>query len=231
MMNCQKTKVVNYHSEKECKENASTFEEIVCCYLKFNNGYIEPWKNFVINSNNIDEAIRRAVNSKTANNYHHGHQKRIKKGAYKTFINYLKNNKKKILNCKDFKCLIDICDYVFKKPNGIGLLFSYDVALRLAEYLKAKEGRKNILPKEVYLHAGPLKSAKVILGSKNINRYSSNNGRSIDKNCLPKEFCKLKPYQIEEVLCIYHEAIEKAIKHDWVDCNDKKYPALNDANI
>jgi hypothetical protein len=77
-----------------------------------------------------------------------------------------------------------------------GELTVYDAALRIGTYRELK-----LEPKEIYLHAGTRKGAKT-LGFKGRRR-------SIRLDELPKAFYRLKPYQIEDCLCIY----AKVLKH------------------
>lgn len=76
----------------------------------------------------------------------------------------------------------------------IGGLAIYDVALRLA----ARFNDNEMMPKKVYLNAGPLKAAKELLGIHKIKSL----GHIVDKNEFPQEFQKLRCDQIEELLCV-----------------------------
>lgn len=174
-------------------------------YSNSSKKYIEPWKEFVKNSKNIDEAIVRAVNSRESKDFLHPHQYRINKKVFVIFKNELIKLKNDILDCNSFKCLINIGDELAKNIHGAGPLFSYDIMLRIAEYLKKNENKINILPDNVYLHAHTLKSVKAIL--KNVKL-----GRFVDKTMLPKEFQHLEPFQIEEILCIYYKDIKELYK-------------------
>jgi len=74
-----------------------------------------------------------------------------------------------------------------------GELTVYDTALRIGAYLR-------IEPEKVFLHRGTRDGAKA-LGFKG-------GKRSIRLDELPKAFHGLKPYQIEDCLCIYAKALK-----------------------
>ena len=212
--------------DDKCKKQANNFDDIVKCYLNSqvlvneewnenistHNLYIEPWKENVKKSKNIEEAIKKAVSSRDSNKKCHGHQKRIRKNVYRKYYKLLIQRKEAILICRSFDELVKIGDEISDNVKWAGYLFSYDVMLRIAEYLKAKHDIDNILPTKVYLHAHPEKSAKTLFPNLRLSR-------TIKKCVLPKEFERLKPYQCEEVLCIYHDAIVKASKDRWVAIN------------
>lgn len=216
--------------DKKCKNNSSNFADIVKCYLNSQVLTNEEWgkktptqnlipdscKEYVKNSKNIEQAIERAVCSRDSNNRCHDHQKRIRKEVYNRFNEKLISKKLKILNCKSFSELIEIGDSISREVKWAGLLFSYDVMLRIAEYLQTTNSGNHILPKKVYIHAHPEKSAKTLFPNQRLSR-------SIDKCILPKEFKELQPYQCEEVLCLYYDVIVKASKNKWESINGEEH--------
>jgi len=71
---------------------------------------------------------------------------------------------------------------------GIGALTVYDVATRIGAFLELE-------PERVYLHAGTAAGAKALgLDHRRV---------SFDPAELPKEFRRLRPYEIEDCLCLY----------------------------
>lgn len=87
----------------------------------------------------------------------------------------------------DVQRLFDGCKY-------IGGLAIYDVALRIAERFDDDE----MMPKKVYLNAGPLKAAKELLGIHKIKSL----GHIVDREEFPQDFHNLRCDQIEELLCV-----------------------------
>lgn len=87
----------------------------------------------------------------------------------------------------DVQCLFYGCKY-------IGGLAIYDVTLRLA----ARFNDNEMMPKKVYLNAGPLEAAKKLLGTHKMDSI----GHIVDREEFPQEFHDLRCDQIEELLCI-----------------------------
>ncbi|MFA6584248.1 MAG: hypothetical protein WCS77_08125 [Elusimicrobiaceae bacterium] len=104
----------------------------------------------------------------------------------------LKNEKTHIKQCKNFE---EILSEVRNNISGEKPLYKYDVALRLG----ANIGH---MPKMVYLHAGTEKGARN-LGFQHATQTLIKN--DFDKHNLSCLWSSLKPYQIEDFLCIYKE--------------------------
>ena len=85
------------------------------------------------------------------------------------------------------------------KVTGVGKLANYDIALRISWYLHSVEKVNNILPKKVYLHSGTRDGAKKLM-DKGILKVS-NLRKPLEKENL-EIFGELKPYQIEDFLCV-----------------------------
>lgn len=84
-----------------------------------------------------------------------------------------------------------------KRYLGIGVVTSYDVALRLAYVLSYPA--LNLMPIEVYLHAGAAKGYRNLKGcAKALQPVSINEFSGI--------FPGLKAWEIEDLLCIYKDA-------------------------
>jgi hypothetical protein len=74
---------------------------------------------------------------------------------------------------------------------GIGALTVYDIAHHLGAFLKLE-------PDAVYLHAGTAAGAKAL--------GHLHTAETLALADLPPEFSRLRPYEIEDCLCIYkHE--------------------------
>jgi hypothetical protein len=75
-----------------------------------------------------------------------------------------------------------------KPIKGLGKLYAYDVAHLIGAHL-------NLSPERVYLHAGTRKGARA-LGFPSALEY-------LTPSQLPSELQILKPYEMEDFLCIY----------------------------
>lgn len=84
----------------------------------------------------------------------------------------------------DVQCILSGIKYV----RGLAI---YDVSLRLA-------AMSNLWPAKLYLNAGPLEAAKILLGATKIKKL----GHIIDIKQFPKEFQKLRCDEIEDLLCV-----------------------------
>lgn len=114
--------------------------------------------------------------------------------------NNIKANKDIILGSKSFN---DIISTVYNlKAKGCGPLGIYDLSLYIGAHL-------GLLPEFVYLHAGVLKAAALLVGE-NLKEYCYyiNNDKAypyISVENLPKDFNKLPPYQVEDFLDFYYK--------------------------
>jgi hypothetical protein len=107
--------------------------------------------------------------------------------------------KNEIIKAKSFEDLFEITEKIRIKVNRIGDLWSYDTALRIGFNMGFE-------PKEVYLQSGVIDGLNKVLPS---NRYK---GRCISLKELPKELQVLRPYQVENFLCIYARDNKKGRK-------------------
>ena len=98
-----------------------------------------------------------------------------------------------LLGCQNYECLLQIIEAVTDGISGLGVLYSYDTALRLG-------ANRNMLPAKVYLHAGTAKGAKRLGVTVAGHRY-------LDPAELPAELHQLEPYEMEDFLCIYKDKL------------------------
>jgi hypothetical protein len=122
------------------------------------------------------------------------HQRRIPAEALRAWANALQRKHTQIHSCRTFDELLNVLEKESRAFWKDGELIVYDTALRIGAYLK-------IEPEEVFLHRGTREGAKALgfEGSR----------RSIRGDEFPKAFQRLKPYQIEDCLCIYAEHLKK----------------------
>jgi hypothetical protein len=100
--------------------------------------------------------------------------------------------------------------------DHIGPLAIYDVALRLA----ARFNNPSMMPKKVYLSAGPLRAAKVMYK----NALLKTIGTTVIKNAFPPEFQKLTCEDIEDLLCVmgHYDVFSNYDNLDKVPCPAQK---------
>lgn len=125
------------------------------------------------------------------------HQKRIPAEAYPVFEKRLVANSRRINKTADFENLHRCVAEQALGQNGIhgvGDLMVYDVALRIGLWMG-----EAFHPQQIYLHAYPLKSAKLIFHRKVRGR--------LRKSEFPAPFQKLSCIEIENFLCLYHKEI------------------------
>jgi len=144
---------------------------------------------------NLQDAIYRAVMSRTAQGKMHNHQSRVPTKSLRAYAVRLKNKahvdvwasgRPKI---HSFDQLYDICWNL--RIKGIGVVTVYDVATRIGAYL-------GLEPDSLYLHAGVLDGARE-LGVVNGDRAPVR----IPLAALPRPLHSLTADECEDFLCAY----------------------------
>lgn len=126
----------------------------------------------------------------------HPHQRRIPRAA-------LEESRRRLSTadfgntCQDFDALHTLVEQQIGDIPGIGRLTVYDTAQRIGAYL-------GLEPELIYLHAGVIEGAKAL-------------GLDVRKHVLtyqeiPKPFHQLKPYEIEDCLCIFKAELRRICK-------------------
>ena len=131
------------------------------------------------------------------NGKRHGHQRRMSENCLTEANARLQRRLKALGRATTFEELHDLVEAEIKPLKGIGDLTVYDVAHRIGAFLKLEPGI-------VYLHAGTLAGARA-LGMKC-------RSRKLDMKQLPREFHVLRPYEVEDCLCIYKARIEAIVE-------------------
>ena len=130
------------------------------------------------------------------------HQYRIPNATLDAYKTELLPLEKEFMSSKDFDKIYEL----FKKHKtyGIGILTIYDVALRVSQNYK-------IYPDYVYLHAGTKTGA---LNAGLIKKYGKNDKLTLDEISKKLKWLKgVKPYLIEDFLCVYKDDIsEKSLQ-------------------
>lgn len=138
----------------------------------------------------IETAIEFASTGKNPDDKMNQHQWRVgyKKGMQG--FNGLKIELAEIKKCRKFEDIFMLTEKVKANIWGLGELWSYDTALRIGFNLK-------IYPQQVFIQRGVIKGVKKVLNGKRPK------GRSLPINVFPNELQVLKPYEIENFLCIW----------------------------
>ncbi len=121
------------------------------------------------------------------------HYRRIKEIPLNEKQKELEDKIKSIKKCKSFNDLYKIVEE--GELLGIGPLINYDISLAIGSKL-------DIYPEDLYLHS------KTVLGTANVLGLEKNGNRVKSKD-LKNIFKSMKPHHIENMMCIYHKAIEK----------------------
>lgn len=152
-------------------------------------------------SANIYIAIERACNSLRANGKLHNHQSRVRKVDRDLLGMRLIKLDQIVISCKEFDELYDLINET--KPSGIGPVTVYDVATRIAAYLK--------LPiTSLYLHAGVQVGWNMLHGGRGKDAGAPSKGMvaRIPKAKLPKALQRLPCDEVEDMLCCYRDYLK-----------------------
>ncbi len=103
-------------------------------------------------------------------------------------------NSRILKKSRDFEELFSVVETMLEPISGIGELYVYDTTLRIG----AKLG---LFPKKVYLHAGTRAGAKAL--------GFDGRAQALEISALPKEFQRLEPHEIEDVLCIFESELSE----------------------
>jgi hypothetical protein len=179
------------------------YDRIINDYIKKHRKNAANERRYFKIQRKIEDAIIIAALAKMPDGKRFHHQRRIPRKVLLKCEKILLNNVKAIRSCKSFDRLHSLLRSKIGNIFGVGELMVYDTAFRIGGYL-------NLEPDVIYLHAGTRKGAEQ-LGIKNKKI------KFITKGQLPIEFAKLRPYEIEDVLCIYKNKIKKALTSRFLD--------------
>ena len=120
------------------------------------------------------------------------HQRRIPSNTLRAWAKALLRQNAQMRSCRTFEALFNILEKESRKFWRNGELIVYDTALRIGAYLRLN-------PQKIYLHRGTREGAKAL-------------GIDAGRRCilpqeLPKSLRHLKPYEIEDCLCIYKDQL------------------------
>ena len=137
----------------------------------------------------LNEAIDRAALATDSRGKRFGHQSRIRARSLAEAHTALRRARSAIQGSRSFDELLGVITRALGDVIGIGELFCYDTAFRIGGHLR-------LYPERVYLHSGTRQGVRA-LGIRVRQRTA------LDVAEVPKELRALRPYEIEDVLCIY----------------------------
>jgi hypothetical protein len=193
------TSIINRNTAPdECKKLEIYIKEYKYNYSKITAEEIKEFKNMP----SITDAIKKAALMIIGKGKRHPHHRLKSKNKLDIAKDILLDNQTKISGADNFHNLHEIIIKSLKKLKYIGPLYYYDTAFLIGAHLDK-------LPKKIYLHAGTKKGAK----NMEINIRNKKYIEMEDILCheIFKKYC-LKPYEIEDFLCIYKEELSTIFK-------------------
>jgi len=133
-------------------------------------------------------AIEFAATARLPGDSKHTHQWRIPNGVLQRFAFRLLAIQGELQAVRDFYALWSLVRREGKRVKGIGELSIYDTAHRIGAFL-------SIEPEFIYMHAGARAGARAL--------GLSIEGLYLEVEQVPVAPRRLKPYEIEDCLCIY----------------------------
>jgi hypothetical protein len=144
-------------------------------------------------SRTLPQAIRIAALAINCKGKRHGHQRRIPRERLEYFRLGLLRKSGSLRAAKSFPRLMEISEKIAAGIWKHSELTVYDTSHRIGSFL-------GVRPDRVYLHAGAKEGAKAL-------GFSGNLPFILPKK-LPKPLRRLRPYEIEDCLCIYKGALK-----------------------
>jgi len=197
MQSCDTHPKHTTHKSGACFHRKRTFhnlEEIVQDYIDWRRPCAKKELRYFKDLPNLPTAICvAALAIGIDEGKRHPHQRRIPEKKLERFRQRLARKRRLLRPSKTFSQLMQISE---KAATGIwknSELTVYDTTHRIGAYLRVR-------PDRVYLHAGTREGAKALDFKRNLP--------FILPSQLPKAFRRLKPYEIEDCLCIYKDDLE-----------------------
>ncbi|MFA0963948.1 hypothetical protein AB9P05_19230 [Roseivirga sp. BDSF3-8] len=146
---------------------------------------------------NFKNAVRKAAEAMTSETAFAPHQRRVGKIKCRQGADKLLSHPfwLELENARSFEDIFQVTEKVKLEIKGLGDLWSYDTAQRIAFH-------KGWYPKEVYLHSGAKEGVKVLVNLGYIKSSSIRGKRHIKKELFPDILRQLDPYIIENILCV-----------------------------
>lgn len=182
--------------------HVATLDDVVDEYLlhfKFeagaerSAGHHDPLIDFCREAPDLETAIRRAVDGRRRDGKMFSEGSCVRASSKEEFARELVGSQDALrARSDDFDLLHDLVR--FHAPWGIGTLTVYNVTARIAAYFGTHPER------HIYVHAGPLKGWKRLTGTRG-NPYR------VPLTDVPAPLLRLKPYQIEDLLCEFRDLL------------------------
>jgi hypothetical protein len=141
----------------------------------------------------LEKAIEIATLAKMPSGKRHPHQRRIPASTLVKAKDRLLEARTDLQTCHSFEELINIVNREISPIKGIGRLTVYDTAHRLGAFL-------GLEPQKVYLHAGTRDGARAL--------GLDHRQEAIEPEDLPLPWQSLKPYEVEDCLCMYKHILK-----------------------
>jgi hypothetical protein len=138
----------------------------------------------------LHAAVEKAALAINSKGKRYTHQRRLQKVSLQHAYRVLEANLRPIARAADFDDLHGLINRILEPVPGIGELYVYDTSLRIGAQL-------NLLPTQVYLHAGTRAGARTL--------GLDTSGPTIKPSSLPRELRTLPPHEIEDILCIFKD--------------------------
>jgi hypothetical protein len=140
----------------------------------------------------LNQAIEYAASAADPEGKINPHQRRIGKKRLRHSAKIIKNYTSDIKRAKSFADLFVVTEVIKEENKGLGDLWSYDTALRIA----FNRGR-SFNPQSVFVQAGVIKGVKKIFPTLRMTT------RTLPVAKFPKLLQRLEPFEIENFLCIW----------------------------
>lgn len=161
-------------------------------YIQNHRPNLEKEREYYYSELTLVEAIEKSAKGIDSNGKFRRHQ--FRNGKLKCQKGYAELMKyfRLIQKCESFEEIFQITEVVTVNIKGLRNLWSYDTAL----YISFNKG---YAPKEVYVQRGVRDGVKKIFPA----HHQIQHCRSLPRKIFPKELHKLKPYEVENFLCIW----------------------------
>lgn len=162
-------------------------------YERVHRPSLEGQLSCFTNQGSLERAIELACSKKLSCGTIFPHLYRISNATLQQWENELQESVKGGNVCESFHRLWKKLTFIAQGINGIGVLTVYDTALKIGAFLDS-------CPDEVYLHAGTRQGAKA--------KGLPTNRESILVSEFTEPIKSLKPFEIEDFLCIFKEELK-----------------------
>lgn len=173
----------------------NSLERIVDEYIRDHQDSAEREQRWFTIQADLRRAVEAAALAQSPSGKRLSHQRRIPGHVLQESRRRLLLKLPALKQARSFDTVYDLVSSTISPIPGIGELAVYDTALRIGAHL-------GLEPEKVYLHAGTRVGAAK-LGLPSTSGY-------LEISQFPAELRRLKPHEIEDVLCIYKHRFDGA---------------------